>query len=401
MDSSQSLSLFYIKERLKEPEPITAEEIKQYNDFISKSSESNFLFDKTHTLQAVVQRLFQANITKPTEDFCEISSNGATKILDRSGRILFYSKPSCLSENLGVPKNEPVEREHLYYLLDHGNFAGVPPAFRVKVYDEIRSLHWFINNCQSFFDYPLERKSAARRCFIHQFRTVNMDPSSFNILIPKNDNAAIIPIDGGYSLPFNLTCNISFDIADNPPLKQNPYLSGPFTNEELEYIEHIDIESDIELIKKHFGKRPASSAEKDQKIFKIFRTANQILKIAADEFKKVSPENISITLHDICKIRDIDIFSEFKSISLFQTILEAENSIEKIHEIFSEILEIKKEILNDNENTPKNLALNCINKTKNQWIKKLGALYALGKKNYSDILESKEESTLKKELKKL
>lgn len=393
VDSSFEL---YIK-RLKEPDPLTTEHINDlYLTLFQSSGESktsDCLFDKTHSLSSVAYRLYRAVFFGKMKEETNLSTNEGKYVIDKeTNMVLFFAKGPHLKENLGVQKNEAIEREHLYYLLDQGRFAGVPATFHVKKsLSERYSFNWYVENCYWLSNRQFaEKKVSLRKCVIHQFRTVNMDPSIPNILVPQGGSDAF-PIDGGYCLPSSLSDERRpFSIPTDQPLVEKPYLDEPFTEEELLYIQNINIENDKELISNHLKK-----GYKIQSVLKIFEVANRILKKATEEQLKKAPNEVSITLHDICHIRDLRSNKNFPRKSIFEYILEGLNEddiVKRIDFTFSEIRRIKTAILMNDNKTPEKLALELLetfDKT-NFVMKKLAAYYIFGEKVYYEYLEGQE-----------
>lgn len=363
--STSSSPLAEIVYRLKEPQAITPGEIARFRNILAYSKDKDFLFDDDHTLDATINRLYRAVFFYKTEK-CDLSTNGAEIIKDsKTGETLFYAKSFWLFEDLGVPQNGSVGREHLYYLLDRG-FAKVPPAFRVDMPKlGIRSFHWYKNDCKWWDDRNITGKVSLRKCFIHQYRTVNMDPSSPNLLTARgSDESFVFPIDGGYTLPERFHSRREpFSIGNHVPLREKPYLDEPFSEEEKTYIESIDLEKDKELVTKH--------CMPSQPVLKIFEVANLLLKKAAE-----GKGEIGITLHDLRSIREIREFSP-PSKSLFEQILESQNIIERIDKVFQQIIEIKTVILSS-ESDLEGLKEELLSKTEDISLKAIVNYYAFG-----------------------
>lgn len=387
--------------RLRESSSITSEEIKElYTELATKEAETTEVaFDKSHTLHSVVERLYRA-VFFGEEISCDISTTGACKIVDRETRkVLIYSKSRFLQENFSVPDDGAIEREHLYYLLDKDNFAGVPPTFRVAITsNKIRSFNWFVENCEWWYGYSEEKKPSLRKCVIHQFRTVNMDPSSPNLLSVRGSNS-VFPIDGGYCLPYDLSPKRnSFSVVNYPPLVDQPFLDTPFTEEECNYIGNINIEEDEKLIRSH--------VKEDQitKILKIFRVANLLLKKAAEQSQ--GKPGVAITLHDLCNIRDLRSFHKSPKTSLFEYILESRDegdTISRIDFVFNEIIRIKTIIYKDDRTDLKELTLNLFATIdeKNLALRKIAAYYVLGGDNCYKATFAREVSEFKSQLLKI
>lgn len=357
----------FIIERFRSPISITIDEIKKWHE---EGVSPDVVFDKKYTLNEVIHRLYRATNTGQ-QKFCVDSTNGAFEILDeKTQKCLFIDKSGSLSADLGIRKNKGIAREHLYYLLDNEGFAGVPPTFYVSIEEREHSFCWYRSNC-SWWDglRTEENKAALRKCLIHQFRTVNVDPGHRNILVRKGSNT-VFPIDGGHSLPTTLGKGFPFAIPDSVSLLAKPYLNTPFTEEEKAYIEKIDIEKDEALIRGYF-KRP------DLNVLKIFHVANLLLKKAI--------ETSQITLHDLCNIRDLKAYQGDRVTILFEQIMESDlNDVTKrIDSLFQDIIQIKEKILTS-EDSPEctcEQLLTTIDPD-NYPLRKLAVVYCLGKEGY-------------------
>lgn len=367
--------------RLKQPTPLTLDEIQAFPEVDPKIP-----FDRTHSLQAVIQRLKRAAFHS-REEVCPLSSNGARKVIDtETGAVLFYAKSGSLHENFGVPRGGAVEREHLYYLLDHKGFAGVLPTFRVQY----RSFTWYKENCWHWWktEKHAENKVALRKCTLHQIRTVNLDPTSPNILVPQEDRNHPFPIDGGYSLPQDLSeKKHDFTVAeDSPALIEKPFLDEPFTPEEIAYVERIDLKEDQKLVDTHL-----KWLDSKPPVLKIFTAAICTLKIAVEQCKKASPQAVQITLHDLCALRMYYARNQgCNNTCLLEQIAsesDKENMLRRTEALFQEILKIKQTVI-DNGNAPNEpLALRLLNTLpqNNFALLNLAAIYALGVKKFYQI----------------
>lgn len=388
--------------RLRDPSPITCEEIKHlYMATITPKEveTTEVLFDQSHTLRLVIERLYKA-VFFGDEILCDLSTTGACKVSDKlTKQVLFYSKMCFLPENFSVTDNGAIGREHLYYLLDRRNFAGVPPTFRVALtVSKIRSFNWFVENCNWWHGYSEEREHSLRKCVIHQFRTVNMDPSSPNLLIVRGSNS-VFPIDGGYCLPYAISPKRnSFSVANHPPLVDQPFLDTPFTEEECRYIGNINLDEDENLISSHL--------KEDQMpmILKIFRVANLLLKKAAEQSQQKPA--VCVTLHDLCNIRDLRSFHKLPKTSLFEHILLAADEsdmISRIDGVFNEIIRIKTIIYKDDRTDLEQLTLNVFKTIdeKNLALRKIAAYYVLGGDISHKATFAKDESEFKSELLKI
>ncbi|KAG5617225.1 hypothetical protein H5410_017049 [Solanum commersonii] len=177
----------------------------------------------------------------------------------------------------GTRVGEGAFREVAAYILDHPKsgprstccdekgFAGVPPTVMVKCFHtgfnhaegceysskslKIGSLQMFRKNCGSCEDFgprafPVDD---VHRISVLDIRLANADRHAGNILVQKDDKdgqLVLIPIDHGYCLPENFE-DCTFDWLYWPQAQQ------PYSAETIAYINSLDAEKDIELLKFH------------------------------------------------------------------------------------------------------------------------------------------------------
>lgn len=175
-----------------------------------------------------------------------------------------------------VPVGETGLREVAAYLLDHDNFANVPPTMLVKIthsvfnvndtvsckskvfhnklqaVSKLASLQQFIAHDYDASDHGTSSfpVSAVHRIGILDIRIFNTDRHAGNLLVrklgPGPDNFGVqtelIPIDHGLCLPESL---------EDPYFEwiHWPQASIPFTEEELEYIANLDPVKDAEMLR--------------------------------------------------------------------------------------------------------------------------------------------------------
>ncbi|CAL0313323.1 unnamed protein product [Lupinus luteus] len=174
----------------------------------------------------------------------------------------------------GTKVGEGAFREVAAYLLDHPKsgprlvtgealgFAGVPPTVMVQCLHEefnhpngyacspkhikIGSLQKFMNNDGNCEDigpgaFPVEE---VHKITVLDIRMANADRHAGNILIRKEAGGQIklIPIDHGYCLPDKFE-DCTFDWLYWPQARQ------PYSPETVDYINSLDVEKDIELLK--------------------------------------------------------------------------------------------------------------------------------------------------------
>ncbi|XP_010533574.1 PREDICTED: phosphatidylinositol 4-kinase gamma 2-like [Tarenaya hassleriana] len=183
----------------------------------------------------------------------------------------------------GTRVGEGALREVAAYILDHPKggprtlsnefvgFAGVPPTVMVRSLHrgynyprgfeismrnaKIGSLQIFMKNNGSCEDigpgaFPVEQ---VHKICAFDIRLANADRHAGNILIGKDEEgqAVLIPIDHGYCLPENFE-DCTFDWLYWPQAKE------PFSADTLNYIDSLDSEQDIALLRLHGWDVPKS-----------------------------------------------------------------------------------------------------------------------------------------------
>ncbi|KAL2226958.1 phosphatidylinositol 4-kinase gamma 3 [Sesamum indicum] len=199
----------------------------------------------------------------------------------------------------GTRVGEGALREVAAYILDHPRggprsiysdekgFAGVPPTVMVKcqhrgfhyaegfncVSRKIGSLQMFMKNCGSCEDigpgaFPVEE---VHKICVLDIRLANADRHAGNILIHKegeDDRIVLIPIDHGYCMPENFE-DCTFEWLYWPQARE------PFSLDTIAYINALDAEKDIELLKFHGWNVPHNCA-------RVFRISTMLLKKGAE-----------------------------------------------------------------------------------------------------------------------
>ncbi|KAI3458009.1 hypothetical protein Pfo_014672 [Paulownia fortunei] len=199
----------------------------------------------------------------------------------------------------GTRVGEGALREVAAYILDHPmggprstcsdekGFSGVPPTIMVKcqhrgfhysegfncVFDKFGSLQMFMKNCGSCEDigpraFPVEE---VHKICVLDIRLANADRHAGNILIHKDGEEGqivLIPIDHGYCMPENFE-DCTFEWLYWPQARQ------PFTSDEIAYINSLDAEKDIELLKFNGWNVPHNCA-------RVFRVSTMLLKKGAE-----------------------------------------------------------------------------------------------------------------------
>lgn len=220
------------------------------------------------------------------------------------------SEQEELSLRAGISPGEACLREVAAFLLDHGNFSGVPPttlaearhpAFntngaRLKLseggaamgnhslvlHDSFTTTHQSpstvqkkVGSCQMFVNSECSMDDLSpsmlsveevHKIAILDIRTMNADRNLANLLCKRHPDNSIelVPIDHGYCL--RSVCDVAwFDWCwlDWPQLKQ------PLSQRSKDYILALNIEADARLLKERLNMRP--------EVLHCFRVSNMIL----------------------------------------------------------------------------------------------------------------------------
>ncbi|XP_028764910.1 phosphatidylinositol 4-kinase gamma 7-like [Neltuma alba] len=162
-------------------------------------------------------------------------------------------------------------REVIAYLLDHDNFADVPPTALVKITHSIFNINGGVNgnmhqrrqqtskiaSLQQYVPHDFDASdhgtssfpvSAVHRIGILDIRIFNTDRHAGNLLVRKLDEVGsfgqveLVPIDHGLCLPESL---------EDPYFEwiHWPQASIPFSEDELDYIYNLDPFRDSELLR--------------------------------------------------------------------------------------------------------------------------------------------------------
>ncbi|KAG8045458.1 hypothetical protein GUJ93_ZPchr0008g12400 [Zizania palustris] len=194
----------------------------------------------------------------------------------------------------GTKVGEGAFREVAAYILDHPasghrgsdelGFAGVPPTVLVRclhgVTDQkagcdsverelkIGSLQMFMKNSGSCEDigpgaFPVQE---VHKIAVLDMRLANADRHGGNILFHKDDDGqyVLIPIDHGYCLPESFE-DCTFEWLYWRQARE------PFSAETLSYIESLDVEEDVKLLKLHGWQPSLKSA-------RVLRIGTMVLK---------------------------------------------------------------------------------------------------------------------------
>jgi hypothetical protein len=163
----------------------------------------------------------------------------------------------------GTRVGEGALREVAAYILDHPagdrelghgvGFSGVPPTALVRSLHRAKSFKF--GSLQMFMDNDGSCEDMGPRAFpvkeVHKIavldiRLANADRHAGNILVSKEEGAAykLIPIDHGYCLPEKFE-DCTFEWLYWPQARER------FSDETIAYIESLDAEEDIKLLKFH------------------------------------------------------------------------------------------------------------------------------------------------------
>ncbi|KAL8550794.1 hypothetical protein ACS0TY_000026 [Phlomoides rotata] len=199
----------------------------------------------------------------------------------------------------GTRVGEGAFREVAAYILDHPmecpqsigrdkkGFAGVPPTAMVicqhrgfhysegsrSMSSKIGSLQLFVKNsgsCEDIGPRSFPVKEVHKICVL-DIRLANADRHAGNILIQKDGvegRIVLVPIDHGYCLPENFE-DCTFEWLYWPQARE------PFSPDFIAYIDSLDAEKDLELLRFHGWNVPHSCA-------RVFRISTMLLKKGAE-----------------------------------------------------------------------------------------------------------------------
>lgn len=177
----------------------------------------------------------------------------------------YVAEENSPSLRQGVCSTQQAAREVAAYLLDHKQFAGVPPTTMVhakhpsfvnpnkKVAWKIGAFQEFVHSQGTCGDYGRQMFSvpSVHAIGILDVRLVNLDRNDGNLLVAiENRRPKLIPIDHGLSLPDRLevyTCDLVW--------MEWPQAREPFGAKELEYIRALDGARDAVSIERQVGVR--------------------------------------------------------------------------------------------------------------------------------------------------
>jgi hypothetical protein len=298
---------------LREGSPI----LTQYRDFIQKMSRSVEKMTARMCDQKIAQRIKDLNSCPEAAEAAwamdrgiapralNAGVNGSYTLLDRNNQPCGIFKPQEQEAGLAAnPKGVAMgpfldrvkikagtshQREAAVYLLDHEHFAGVPTTtiteFPHSAFEEVGderpmrgSFQKFVPNCREAWDHyqilPSFLSTAnghlipaheIHKIAILDIRTLNSDRHLKNFLVDGEWH--VHPIDHGYTLPGNAS-NLRFNWMHFNQAKE------PFSQAELDYIERLDPQADVELLKE---KVPGISSDALGRV----EVAGMLLKLAA------------------------------------------------------------------------------------------------------------------------
>jgi len=198
-------------------------------------------------------------IFKPHDEEPGSPSNPKTSLMSSSSSS---SSPG----RKGIKLGEAALRERAAFLLDRKGFFDVPFTTLAEVYfpsddspspsnnKKLGSLQQFVPHLYSCMDigagnFPAQE---VHKIGILDIQMFNTDRHGGNILVQKGsglNNLRLIPIDHGYCLPDTLS-EAWFDWLYWPQAKQ------PFNAAAKEYVEQIDIERDMKMLREELAIRP-------------------------------------------------------------------------------------------------------------------------------------------------
>ena len=197
----------------------------------------------------------------------------------------------------GTRVGEGASREVAAYLLDHDGFAAVPATSLANLCDGKKSGggegEGKLGSLQAFVRADAEAEEFGPGTFptheVHKItqldiRLANTDRNAGNILVQKHGvlreggtGVVLVPIDHGYALPHTLE-DVCFEWEFWPQAKV------PYDDDVKAYVERIDVEADVALLREH-GLELQPSSER------VLRVCTILLKKAAQ--RGCSPADIA------------------------------------------------------------------------------------------------------------
>lgn len=188
-------------------------------------------------------------VFKPTDEDPQADNNPKRKKTESS------SSEEKQRTRQSIPAKETAVREAAAYAIDRG-YAGVPPTFLVEARHssfgadaKLGSLQQFVaNECASWDVGPAAFSVAdVHRIGLFDIRTFNTDRHGGNLLCKKAAQPQgkvqydLVPIDHAYCFPTALG-------EANWEWLYWPQAKVPFTEDELRYIDSIDVDADVALL---------------------------------------------------------------------------------------------------------------------------------------------------------
>lgn len=222
-------------------------------------------------------------VFKPTDEDPQGANNPKRKLTNDASRL---TDPEASLEKQPrtrqtIPANETAVREAAAYAIDRG-YAGVPPTFLVRArhasFDngkeaKLGSLQQFaVSECAAWDVGPAcFSVQDVHRVGIFDIRTFNTDRHGGNLLCRKTEKPHgkvrydLIPIDHAYCFPTALS-------EANWEWLYWPQAKVPFSQEELRYIESIDVAADVALL---------TSMGLGEEALRVYRVTSTLLKKGA------------------------------------------------------------------------------------------------------------------------
>jgi len=214
-------------------------------------------------------------VFKPADEEAHAVNNPKQNLTDSDSSDPESRPDERRSPKKGLKVGEAVMKECAAFLLDRDGFAGVPATFLVKcahwafhTNDEplldansdsvepppgkrlklkVGSLQQYVDHDCASWDISPSRFLAneVHRIGVLDVRMLNLDRHVGNILVKSRDGATkLVPIDHGYCLPSTIEVeDLYFEWLHWPQAKL------PFDDEIKKYVNEIDVESDLLMLK--------------------------------------------------------------------------------------------------------------------------------------------------------
>jgi len=254
-----------------------------------------------HKLDDLLQRI-EEGLTVYEPETCYEGVNGTYFLKDKSGKFIAVFKPEDEEANSANNKKSSPEkedklaslkflksgeasrREVAAYLVDREGFFGVPRTTLVSIEHPkfngcvVGSIQEFVETDGASWDigpsfFPIKE---VHKIGILDLYMLNFDRHGGNMLY-KEEDGSLFPIDNGFSLPDDVAVpNLWFEWLNFPQSKK------PFDPETRAFIERLDPDHDITMLKKELGIR-------DECL--------RVMKVSASLLKKAAA--VGLTLHEI------------------------------------------------------------------------------------------------------